>query len=180
MKKDYRNIINNKYFSLLILNILKQDLHGRTMAKCQCECGVEKILPVARILKGHYKSCGCLRHRSGKNSPTFKGYEDLNGTLWQQFLVNAKRRQFIFNISLKQAWNLFLKQNRKCALSGLEIKFGNKHTNQETTASLDRIDSSKGYIINNIQWVHKDINFMKQDFNQNVFIKYCKLIGKLN
>ena len=32
------------------------------------------------------------------------------------------------------------------------------------TASLDRIDSTKGYVRGNIQWVHKDINWFKRDY----------------
>lgn len=44
------------------------------------------------------------------------------------------------------------------------------------TASLDRIDSSKGYIKGNIQWVHKDINKMKNNYNQAYFINLCALV----
>ena len=45
------------------------------------------------------------------------------------------------------------------------------------TASLDRIDSSKGYIQGNIQWVHKRINQMKWDSEENDFINWCKLVA---
>ena len=45
------------------------------------------------------------------------------------------------------------------------------------TASLDRIDSSKGYVKGNVQWVHKDINKMKTDFEQSIFIKLCKSVA---
>ena len=45
------------------------------------------------------------------------------------------------------------------------------------TASLDRIDSNKGYTKDNVQFVHKDINWMKQDFEQNKFIEYCKKVA---
>lgn len=31
------------------------------------------------------------------------------------------------------------------------------------TASLDRIDSSKGYTIDNVWWIHKQLNWMKWD-----------------
>jgi len=77
--------------------------------------------------------------------------------------------------------NLFIKQNKKCALTGLDIKFGVRNdkitgTYEETTASLDRIDSSKGYVKGNIQWVHKDINIMKNDFNVDKFKKLCKMV----
>lgn len=51
------------------------------------------------------------------------------------------------------------------------------HLGEYNTASLDRIDSSKPYIIDNIQWVHKDINFMKRTYSHDYFIKLCKLVA---
>jgi hypothetical protein len=44
------------------------------------------------------------------------------------------------------------------------------------TASLDRIDSSKGYFKGNVQWIHKDLNVMKMDLTEEKFIDYCKLV----
>ena len=46
------------------------------------------------------------------------------------------------------------------------------------TASLDRIDSSKGYIKGNVQWVHKEFNKMKLDLLDKEFIDICKLVHK--
>ena len=80
-------------------------------------------------------------------------------------------------------WQLYLKQNGKCNLTGWDIDFadGNKnHMKGGTTASLDRIDSSKGYVENNVQWIHKDVNFMKQEFTQDYIIKICKAIAEKN
>jgi hypothetical protein len=92
---------------------------------------------------------------------------------------SANRRKIEFSISPEYIWNLFLEQNRKCALSGEFISFhicGNKSTTQ--TASLDRIDSSKGYIEGNVQWLHKSVNKMKWDLEQDFFIKMCKKVAK--
>ena len=50
----------------------------------------------------------------------------------------------------------------------------------DTTASVDRIDSSGGYVESNVQWVHKDVNKMKMDIPQNQFIEYCKIISSHN
>ena len=44
------------------------------------------------------------------------------------------------------------------------------------TASIDRIDSSKGYERGNVQFVHKDINAMKWNLSLAKFMEYCKLI----
>jgi len=45
------------------------------------------------------------------------------------------------------------------------------------TASIDRINNSRGYLKGNIQLVHKDINFMKGKMSQDDFIKMCKLVA---
>ena len=92
--------------------------------------------------------------------------------------TSAKKRNINLNISIEYAWELFKKQNGKCSLSGMDIYFSTN--NQYGTASLDRIDSQKGYIEGNVQWIHKDINWMKNDFKQEDFIKYCKLIAVNN
>ena len=47
-----------------------------------------------------------------------------------------------------------------------------------TTASLDRIDSKKGYTIDNVQWVYKKINMMKQNYDQKEFVNLCCLIAE--
>ena len=46
------------------------------------------------------------------------------------------------------------------------------------TASLDRIDSTKGYIEGNVQWVDKIVNAMKWNIPEKYFIEICKTIAK--
>jgi hypothetical protein len=104
----------------------------------------------------------------------------LQGNFIGVIRYNAKKRGLEFNLTPKYMYDLFTSQNNKCALSGLELSFGNKRKNIEQTASLDRIDSDKGYVVGNVQWVHKVINFMKGKQEQESFIKLCKLISKYN
>jgi len=44
------------------------------------------------------------------------------------------------------------------------------------TASLDRIDSSKGYIEENVHWVHKRINVMKGNMSEQEFLNFCEAV----
>ena len=46
------------------------------------------------------------------------------------------------------------------------------------TASLDRIDSKKGYIKGNIRWVSRSINWMKNDITDEMVWELCKLISE--
>ena len=43
-------------------------------------------------------------------------------------------------------------------------------------ASLDRIDSKKGYTEDNVQWVHKYVQRMKNAFSEKRFLEVVKII----
>lgn len=46
----------------------------------------------------------------------------------------------------------------------------------KSNASLDRIDSLKGYAEGNVQWVHKTVDQMKWNLSQEELVKWCRLI----
>lgn len=87
-------------------------------------------------------------------------------------------RNLEMTITIEYIWDLFLQQNRKCALSGVDLLLWKYAKDTNANASLDRIDNTKGYIINNIQWIHKTINKMKTDLKQQEFLDFCIIIGK--
>lgn len=111
----------------------------------------------------------------------WRGHGEISGAYWCSIRSRAPGRNLDFSITIEEAWEVFLKQNRKCVYSGLELIFATKivfPARTEQTASIDRIDSDKGYIPNNIQWVHKDVNKMKQFFTDERFKELCLLIGR--
>lgn len=166
--------------NLTVIDIFNKDSDKfKPICKAKCNCGTIKNISLYSIRYGKAKSCGCLSKRKGKDCKQFKGYEEIYGETWYQIKCNALSRNLDFLVDIKYAWRVFIEQDRKCRLSGKFIEFNNC-AGGEKTASLDRIDSSKGYISGNIQWVHKDINKMKWDFVQEEFINYCKLIAEHN
>jgi hypothetical protein len=46
-----------------------------------------------------------------------------------------------------------------------------------SSASLDRIDSSIGYIDGNVQWLAGKVNMMKQSYTQEEFIEMCVAVA---
>ena len=98
---------------------------------------------------------------------------------WKSIEHRAKvTKKIDFEISIDYAYLIYLEQDGKCALTGLDICFrpvcGDK---KEQTASLDRIDSSKGYIEGNVQWLHKKVNNMKWTLTNTEFIDFCKKVA---
>lgn len=147
--------------------------------RCLCECGQERFYTTGNLTQGTLRSCGCLRSNGGKTHKNWSGCGDVSASLFCKIREQAKRRSVPFNISLEYVSNLYEKQNHRCAITNLELEmpFNAKAISHGgLTASLDRIDSSQGYIEGNVQWVHKDINMMKQQFTQEHFIKMCSLV----
>ena len=106
-----------------------------------------------------------------QNHPQWRGHGEISSRFWNNIKNGATQREIPFNITIQQAWDLYLKQDKKCVLTGREIGFENARNN---SASLDRIDSKLGYELSNIQWVHKDVNFAKQSLNNQDFLKLCE------
>lgn len=160
------------------LTVLSSEMNkfNRIVYKCKCSCGEIIIRSGNQLLHAKRNYClECIYKDYSKKRR--KGFEEISGHFWYNILACAKNRNKIFEITIEDAWNQFLKQNRKCAITGVELFF---HKPREiisvTTASLDRIDSTKGYTKDNIQWVHKVINIMKFDLKEEEFINWCKLV----
>lgn len=157
--------------------VVKEKVKGGLL--CVCDCGTEKILNSSRIRLKQVKSCGCLVKKCGKKHHFFKGYEEISQSVFNKIRQKAADRNLRFELTIKDLYNKFLEQNKLCAISKIPIKFKTNYKDEQT-ASLDRIDSAKGYIIGNIQWVHKKINTMKWNIKQKEFIDWCKIIAANN
>lgn len=116
------------------------------------------------------------RDQKKDKNPAWKGYNGIPyGWFSSYFERRNRKKQIVGDITIEQVHDLWISQNKKCALSGVFIGFyddGKTHT-----CSIDRIDSSKNYSLDNIQLVHKDVNIMKNKFDNKYFIDMCKKVA---
>ena len=153
-----------------------------TMWLCKCDCGNEKITYSTHLVNGTSTNCGCKLNLRGPQHQQWTGSDIISGSLWSnlQRALRSKRdsrKKLEFDIDLDYITEIYKQQNGLCALSGIKLI---TYPRTELTASLDRIDSQKGYIRGNVQWVHKDVNRMKNIFANDYFIDTCKKIAKTN
>ena len=174
------NLKGKRYGRLVVLETAGTNAKNETLWRCLCDCGNEKTIRTKALEHGCLHSCGCYNKEitggrfSGKRSPKWAGLGDMSLGRWSRILTSAKKRNLPVTISHQDCWDLFQAQNGRCALTGALISFQGIGCRQNTsTASLDRIDSSKGYIKGNVQWVHKTVQTMKNVFSQVEFIDLC-------
>lgn len=147
---------------------VKKDLYVKGVC---CLCG-ETAIRMKSAIKRRKHSCIAKKYTG-----------EISGSKWNNIYYGAVQRKIPFEITPEYAWDLFVKQERKCALSGLPLtlpKSNREFNTGFTNASLDRINSSIGYIEGNVQWVDKDVNMMKQYLEQGKFIGLCKKIALTN
>lgn len=144
--------------------------YKRIYYRCLCDCG-----NIHDVCGTRFKANLCTMCSQCRTSYTDRFIShQINKSIVSYFKSLKKRskcKNMEINITPEYMILLLELQNNRCSLSGIDIKIS------DGSASLDRIDSSKGYVEGNVQWVYKPINFMKQNLSQDDFKKYCKLIA---
>ena len=136
-------------------------------------CGKKRFINrkdhAVRLSSNKCKQC------SNKNNHPQGEYKGIRISFFNKFKLSADNRGLDFEIDIEFASELAKNQKYKCRYSGLNLKFNGDF--KEITASIDRIDSSIGYLKDNVCWVHKDVNMMKQQFTEKRFIELCRLVS---
>lgn len=138
---------------------------GEARVRCKCDCGSEeKLVSVYNLMQGNSTACTICSHiKYGIDNPQWRGYKELPS----RFCRKVKTKEDC--VALLKSWR---DTKGKCALTGWDISFS------DGTASLDRIDSSKGYVQGNTQWVHINANVAKNGFDLEYFITLCHAIAQ--
>lgn len=151
--------------------VIKSKTYTKNCPKCGSLQSYGRKGHLDDALRGNWLCRSCSSH-----SNNFKGKYELIPITW--FEVKKRggiSRGYQWDLTIEFIWDLYQKQGGVCALSGLPIGWSEKGLT--ATASIDRIDSSEGYLKGNVQLVHKDINFMKQQYDQDKFIALCKSVA---
>ena len=115
-------------------------------------------------VKTSCRNCAALETSSSKSIGDFM-------RMYNKYSKSAEARGIEWSIDIKYLESVY---TGKCALTGWDISLRYKNV----TGSLDRIDSSKGYVAGNIQWVHSMVNMSKNKYDQDLFIYMCASVAK--
>jgi hypothetical protein len=163
------NLVGQKFGELEVLEFDCINSDGNSKFKCKCSCG--RIVSMLGIhLRRENKKCKtcCIRKYVG----------EVSGVYFSSLKHSAIKRGISVEITQKDIWDKFIEQDRKCALSKIELTWKDGYKDKLGTASVDRKDSKIGYTKDNIQIVHKDINKMKNNLTEEYFIDLCRKVAE--
>lgn len=190
MKYSLKYHIGKKYTHLTILNEAIQTESWKKNVMVECDCGRTEIKNLYLILHGAVRTCGkCdLRHKLppliGKTELT----DDIEFRLVRRVYnlrknksKNRRGRKIPWNLSVEQFRKLILKPCESCGDSGscshTHIYKSELHTLFFNT--LDRIDNSKGYVMDNVTVLCQICNKMKLDQSITDMIRRAHGLAKL-
>lgn len=156
--------------------VVRRRADGRWCKPCP-SCGEEqdylrRAYAAASFALG--KQCRRCSNQATKNC--HRGFFGPVRASWiKKCKVGAESRGIEWSVDASEIAAIYERQGGRCALSGWEIGWAG--VGQQHTASLDRIDSSGGYTVGNVQLLHKDINMMKQSFSQGRFVEACVAVA---
>lgn len=139
----------------------------------ECDCGRNRRWIQGNGLTDISKSfeCSqCAAEKRGKLQSMSNGrVGDLSLTRFTRIKRSAKVRGIEFNLTIEYLWNLFISQKQICSITGDFIQ-------SIENASLDRIDSSKGYVPGNVQWVTCQANLSKHTMSMDELYTFCRKV----
>lgn len=165
---------------------------NRKIAKFTCfYCGKESEKALSELIRNDKlkRKNFCSRTCSGMNNiknfrkdsylfiKDYKRQKD-EFTPFRIHLRRAKKRFKEIDITLEYLKEIWDKQNGICPYTNIKLVTPSyrQKNNPFYTASLDRIDSSKGYIKENVQFVSTAINYMKAEATHEQTMEFINLI----
>lgn len=100
---------------------------------------------------------------------------------FRSHLSRLKNRKHEVTVTLEDLKRIWDEQEGVCPFTGVDMylrptsQFGDK--GDLLDASLDRIDSSKGYTPDNVRWISRIANYALNTWEDRALIGFCKLVA---
>lgn len=165
-----------------ILNLTEQQIKSKVdklslkmlpkeQRKCvSCEIGYQKNRTYGLYCRGCYLN-GRKEKRKLIQKPTKVWMKELLRTL-------KYRSKEPCSLTIEYLESLWILQNKLCVYTGKQLKEPNFYGSGRDfdTASIDRVDSTRGYIIGNVVWCCWGCNIGKLNFSIEEYIDNCERV----
>lgn len=144
---------------------------ARDMWFFRCSCGVEKELNRHNVMAGTTKSCGCLR--VDQLTVQAKSKEGVIKWVFNTYRREAGKRDLEFRLSQREVTDLIFKDCAYCGYPPCNVYNGAKALGiVHLYNGIDRVDTSVGYLTDNVVTCCRYCNFAKGTRPVEDFLKW--------
>lgn len=175
-----QDLTGHRFGRLVAIRKLKQHFNGNYIWEFNCDCGNVVEVKAGDVKSGNTLSCGCLKKDSTisrnilfKRKPNNASNKN---TLFNHYRNHAKNRRLTFSLTKDE---FIILAESACFYCGETPQRGfraNKHSGEWQSGGIDRIDSAKGYSIDNVVPCCKQCNIMKLNYTQEQFYRKVEQI----
>lgn len=162
------NLTGEKYGNLTITERGPSDGRGEAQWFCRCGCGNTVLVPGSVLRSGRQRSCGCKK-RLSESEAAFN-------FLFRNLKRSARERGYEWALTKEQVKEI---TQRPCFYCGAEpyqeIKDGYNGFNGGLKYNgIDRVDNSRGYMIDNVVPCCGMCNYAKRDHPVGDFKEWAR------
>lgn len=170
--------VGNRYGRLIVIEYRGNDKHNQSKWLCKCDCGNEVIISGANLHSGNSRSCGCLHKERFNDVCRLSTGEASFNALIGSIKRRAKRRNLEWSLNKEQVKKLTKQDCHYCGIEPQQIISQTGCNGPYIYNGLDRIDNSKGYIIDNVVPCCKFCNQAKSSMTIEQFREWLTRIYK--
>lgn len=156
----------------------RDEKHNKILWETKCECGNTFIVEATKVKRGKIKSCGCFRKNYLKNNSLGRKYSPVISSarqVWQKSYRDCDFELF-YNLSQQPCYYCNRKPHRTRNVATHQYKCSEyqEMNGNFTYNGLDRIDSTKGHIEDNIVPCCTDCNEAKMSKTLDEFLTHIE------
>ena len=139
---------------------------------CMCECGEETVVDGCALRSGHTQSCGCLQRETISQLRSLAPGLAMSKEIYARYRWRAGESGKKFALTIEEFRALAIQNCHYCGVEPGNIYERDTYNGAFTYNGLDRIESSKGYVISNLVPCCWTCNRAKGDMSYSEFIDY--------
>ena len=172
------DLTGKKFGRLIVIKRVDNDKWRNTRWLCKCDCEVEKIVYGRSLREGDTKSCGCLQREIARDKKNLTPGLSSMRNIIDCYKRKAKARGYEWGLTEEQFKEITQKDCYYCGAKPNNVSKHKKSNGNYLYNGIDRVNNTKGYIIDNVVPCCHTCNQAKSDLTLEKFKDWIKRVSE--
>lgn len=170
MPPQPEDITGRQFNRLIAIEICgRRESTGVTLWKCLCTCGNYTVVGVSELKNNNTQSCGCLNKERVRSKQALDLGQAAFNRVLLSYRLSARRKHREFSLTESDFRELIQRPCHYCGVEYSNVSVSRSNTGDFKYNGLDRVDSSRGYTLDNVVSCCGRCNTAKLDMTTDEF-----------